>query len=121
MTARRRARALPFRCSFLKRKKRGDMKFAHAKPAWVFPQRPALQVGPDETGRYGTARPVMIAADGGWRPGLWVGTNEKGPRAGWHYGVWWDTEGKQHAFHLPPDHVEMQPKPPTLAKPQRTP
>lgn len=98
------------------------MKFANAKPAWVFPVRDALEVGPlDGAARFGTARPTTIPADTGWRPGLWIGTTEKGPRARRHYGVWWDSEGKQHAFHLPPDHVDLQPKPPTLAKPQRMP
>lgn len=98
------------------------MKFADAKPAWVFPQIAVFEVGPhDESPNFGTARYVGVPLDTGWRPGLWTGTNEKGARAGWHSGVWWDAEGKQHAFHLPPDHVELQPKPPTLAKPQRTP
>ncbi len=106
------------------------MRFAHAKPAWVFPRlaffeggTAVFEVGPsDETGRYGTARPkAAVPADTGWRPGLWTSTTEKGPRAGWHCGVWWDVEGKQHAFMLPPDHVDLQPKPPTLAKPQHAP
>lgn len=97
------------------------MKFAHAKPAWVFPRIAVFEVGP-EVGPDETARPkAAVPADTGWRPGLWTGTSEKGPRAGWHCGVWWDVEGKQHAFLLPPDHVDVQPKPPTLAKPQRTP
>jgi hypothetical protein len=99
------------------------MKFAHAKPAWVFPRIALFEVGAsDETVEvYGTARVEGVPADTGWRPGLWTGTAEKGPRAGWHCGVWWDDEGKQHAFMLPPDHVDLQPKPPTLAKPERTP
>ncbi len=79
------------------------MRFSHAKPAWVYPRQCIWCSGTE------------------WRPGLWLGTTEKGPHAGWHRGVWWDGEGKQHAFHLPPDHLELQPRPPTLAKPQRTP
>lgn len=89
------------------------MKFADAKPAWVYPQR--LDAWPSGDPSDWQLDPCE------WRPGLWCGTAEKGPRTGWHYGVWWDAEGKQHAFHLPPDHVDLQPKPPTLAKPQRTP
>ena len=98
------------------------MKFAHAKPAWIFPQRlddwPSGD--PAEAGAVAVERAAYWDDNCTWRPGLWCGTSEKGPRAGWHYGVWWDVEGKQNAFHLPPDHVDLQPKPPTLAKPQRT-